>query len=88
MAAGSAINGRDSFDPRVNPARTGQPGVLLLKRPPVSYILQAGPSTLKNSYSFVLNFRFKPLSLLEFQTRGPEHPFYDLDLLFLRIITS
>jgi hypothetical protein len=49
--------------------------------------LHAGPSTLKDSYNLVLNFRFKPLPLIEFRTRGPEHPFYDLNLLFLSIIS-
>jgi hypothetical protein len=72
---GSTTSGSDQPSPRVKPGVHRSIGVLLLKRPPVSYILQAGPSTLKNSYSLVLNFRFKPLSLLEFHTRGPEHPF-------------
>jgi hypothetical protein len=36
MAVGSGMDDPDSFDPRVNPASNGQPGVLLLKRPPVS----------------------------------------------------
>jgi hypothetical protein len=86
-AAGSATNGSDQPGPRVNLACNGQPGVLLLKRPLTSFILHVGPPTLKDSYSLVLNFMFEPLALIDFHTRGPEHPFYDLNLLFLSRIS-
>jgi hypothetical protein len=86
-AAGSGANDPDQRGRGSNPARNGQAGALLLKRPPVSYLLHVGPSTLIDSFNSVLNFRFKPLSLLEFHTQVPEDPFYDLNLLFLSIIT-
>jgi hypothetical protein len=76
-AAGSAADDLDQPGPQVNSANNGQPGVLLLKRPPTSFILHAGPSTLKDSYKAVLNFMFKPLSLLDLCTRGLKQPFYD-----------
>jgi hypothetical protein len=58
LAIGSAANSPDQRDPRVKPTHNGQVVALLLKRPPISLILHAGPSTSINSYISVLNFMF------------------------------
>jgi hypothetical protein len=71
-AAGSGANGPDHRGRGSNPARNGQDGALLLKKPLVSLNLHAGPSTSKNLCKSVLNFMFKPLSLIDLYTRGPE----------------
>jgi hypothetical protein len=86
-ATGSATNGSDQPGLQVNPAHNGQPGDFLLKRAPASLFSHAGPSTSIDPHRSVLKFRFKPLTLLDSHTRGPEHSFYDLNLLFLSVIT-
>jgi hypothetical protein len=84
---GSGADGPDPTGHRVKRVFYRLTRALLLKRPLVSLILQAGPSTSKNLYRSVLNFMFKPLILIDFHTKGPEQPFYDLNLLFLRRIS-
>jgi hypothetical protein len=82
LVVGSAVKGLDPPSPRVNPASNGQPGDFLLKRLPASFYSHAGPSTSIDPHRSVLKFRFKPLALLDFRTRGPEQHFYELNLLF------
>jgi hypothetical protein len=58
-----------------------------MKTPLSSLIFCPNPSTFKRSSHLGPVFIVLAPVYLENPTRGPEHPFYDLDLLFLSIIT-
>jgi hypothetical protein len=58
-----------------------------VKEPPSFFNFTCRSFHLNKPLQFGPKFYVLAPVLLEFHTRGPEHPFYDLDLLFLSIIT-